>query len=285
MGVMNTDAIITVLLAAATALKDPATAVASQALKDLYAAMKYYLRRKLQPHSDAGKALDFAIEKPASTPRKAALIEEVEGAALDQDEELVGLARRVQAGLPRAIAENRLAVTVEGTRNQVNVAGGDLTVTSRLVRRNVITPDERHLAREQRTRLRAAIHDLACRMARVDGPPNLGAVHTMLQRRFAVTSYLLIPRERYSEALEYLHRELVVRRSLLARRDPARLRLELFRAIYARAGELGWSREELYRFAAERLGVPERVTSLKQFGADELRKLVDRMRRLSAAVV
>lgn len=72
---------------------------------------------------------------------------------------------------------------------------------------------------------------------------------------------------------------------MLARRDPARLRLELFRAIYARAGELGWSREELYRFAAERLGVPNRVTSLKQFGADQLRKLVDRMRRFSAAVV
>lgn len=101
---------------------------------------------------------------------------------------------------------------MEGTRNQVNVAGGDLTVTSRLVRRNVITPDDRHLAREQRTRLRAAIHDLASRMARVGAPPNLAAVHAMLQRRFDVTSYLLIPRERYGEVLDYLRRELVVRR-------------------------------------------------------------------------
>lgn len=102
---------------------------------------------------------------------------------------------------------------------------------------------------------------------------------------FAVTSYLLIPHERYGEALEYLLRELVVRRGVIARRDPARLRLELFRAIYARAGELGWSREDLYRFAAESLDVRDRVTSLKQFGADQLRKLVDRMRRPSGAVV
>lgn len=282
---MNTDTIITALLAAATALKDPATAVASEALRDLYGSMKYYLRRKLQQRSDAIRALDFAIEKPASPPRKAALIEEVEGAELDRDEELVRLATRLRDSLPQAMRENRVAVTVEGTRNQVNVAGGDLTVTSRLVRRNVITPDDRHLAREQRTRLRAAVHDLASRMARVGAPPNFAAVHAMLQRRFAVTSYLLIPRERYGEALEYLRRELVIRRGVLAHRDPARLRVELFRAIYARAGELGWSREELYRFAAERLDVPERITSLKQFGADQLRKLADRMRRFSAAVV
>lgn len=187
---MNTDSIITALLAAATALKDPATAAASAALKDLYGAMKYYLRRKLEARFDATKALDFAIEKPASIPRKAALIEEVEGAELDRDEELVRLAKRLRDALPQAMQENRVAVTVEGTRNQVNVASGDLTITSRLVRRNVITPDDRHLAREQSTRLRAAVHDLAVRMARVGAPLNFAAVHAMLQRR--VRRYLLL---------------------------------------------------------------------------------------------
>lgn len=56
---MNTDSIITALLAAATALKDPATAVASDALKDLYGAMKYYLRRKVQPWPDATQGVRF----------------------------------------------------------------------------------------------------------------------------------------------------------------------------------------------------------------------------------
>ena len=50
---MNTESIVSALLAAAAVLKEPATTVAAQALKDLYAAAKYYLRRKLAPHPDA----------------------------------------------------------------------------------------------------------------------------------------------------------------------------------------------------------------------------------------
>lgn len=282
MGVMNTETIITALLAAAAALKNPAVSVASQALKDLYAATKYYLRRKFQLLPDAAKALEFAVEKPTSAPRKAALLEEAEGAALDQDEELAELVCRLRAALPVMTDASRVAVSVEGTRNQVNVAGRDLTVTSRMVRRNVITPDDRHLAREQRSRLRTLIHDLAARLGGTGSEPNLPVVHAMLQRRFDVPSYLLIPRERYPEALAYLQHELVIRRSILRRRDPGKFRQELFRSIYARAGELGWSREKFYRFAAEGLAVPSTVTSLKQLTPDQLRSLADRLRRMPA---
>lgn len=285
MGVMNTETIIATLLAAAAALKEPAVSVASQALKDLYAATKYYFRRKFQSLPDATKALEFALEKPASMPRKAALLEEAEGAALDQDEELAELVRRLRAMLAVMPNASRVAVNVEGTRNQVNVAGRDLTVTSRVVRRNVITPDDRHLAREQRSRLRSLIHDLAARLGGTANEPNLPAVHAMLQRRFDVPSYLLIPRERYPEALAYLQHELVIRRSILRRRDPGKFRLELFRSIYARAGELGWSREKLYRFAAERLELRSSITSLKQLTPDQLRSLVDRLRRVMVTAV
>lgn len=282
---MNTETIIATLLAAAAALKEPAVSVASQALKDLYAATKYYLRRKFHSLPDAAKALEFAVEKPTSVPRKAALLEETEGAALDQDEELVGLIQRLRAMLPAMPDARRVAVTVEGTRNQVNVAGGDLTVTSRVVRRNVITPDDRHLAREQRSRLRTLIHDLAARLVGTASQPNLPAVHAMLQRRFDVPSYLLIPRERYPEALAYIQHELVIRRSILRRRDPGKFRQELFRSIYARTGELGWSREKLYRFATERLALRSSITSLKQLTPDQLRSLADRLRHVTETVV
>jgi hypothetical protein len=106
----------------------------------------------------------------------------------------------------------------------------------------------------------------------------------MLQRRFDVSYYLLIPRERYPEALAYLQRELVIRRSILRRREPGKFREELFRSIYARAGELGWSREKLYRFAAERLMLPS-FTSLKQLTPDQLRSLADRLRRVTETAV
>ena len=280
---MNTESIVTVLLAAAAALKDPATAVAAQALKDLYAAAKYYLRKKFVDRPDAARALEFATEKPESVARKASLIEEAQPLALECDPELVALMRRLRDALPPGADAKRVSVTVEGRGNQVNVGSGDFIVTSRLVCRNVITPDDRHLAREQRTQLLAMIHEVAARLAGTDGQPNLGAVHHLLQRRFEVTSYLLIPRERYGEALDFLRRQRAMHRGALRRRDPAAYRRDLFRAVFSRATELGWDREKLYAFARERLGLATPITSLKQLAGAQLVALAAKLRRVSNA--
>lgn len=281
MGVMNTESIVSVILAAAVALKEPATVVTSQAMKDLYEAAKYYLRRKFAALPAAAEALEFATAKPQSPARKAALVEEAEPADLPRDGELTSLVSRLEELLPRSVPPS-VTASVTGTRNQVNVAGGDLTVTSRLVQRNVITPDERHLAREQRTRLRTLIHDLAARLGNKGGEPNPAAAHAMLQRCFDVSSYLLIPRERYPEALAYLRQQLVIRRSALFRRHPGQFRQEMCRSIYARATELGWSRETLFRFASKRADVGRPLTSLRQLDASQLRSLADRIHRVPA---
>lgn len=277
---MNTDSIITVLLAAASVLKEPASAIASQALADLYAAAKYYLRRKFSDHPDAARALDFATEKPASTARKATLIEEAQPLALERDHELVALMSRLEAAFPTQAFAERVSVAVEGKSNQVNVAGGDLVVTSRVVRRNAITPDERHLAREQRAQLLDVIHELAARLGGRGGPPNPAAVHRMLQHRFDVVSYLLIPRERYAETLNYLRQQRAIHRGALRRRDPAAFRHDLFRSIFARATELGWPREKVYAFAKKRLGLAAPIASLKPIGPRQLETLAAKLRRI-----
>jgi len=277
---MNTESIVSVIMAAASVLKDPATAIASQALKDLYAAAKYYLRKKFADRPDAAKALEFATEKPRSAARKATLVEEAEPAELHRDAELVALIERLRAELPLPPEAERVSVTVEGRSNQVNVAGRDLFVSRQLVRRNVITPDDRHLAREQRARLLEVIHELAARLGGDDGAPNLSAVHAMLQRRFDVSSYLLIPRERYPEALSFLRQQRAIHRGTLRRRNPAAFRQDLFRAIFSRGTELGWSRDQVYDFARERLELKQPVTSLKQLGAVQLQRLAEKLRRL-----
>jgi hypothetical protein len=72
---MQTEAIITTLLAAATFLKRPLQDVAGQPLKDAYEAAKHYLRRKFGQDSEAAKALELATGKPESLIRKALLAE------------------------------------------------------------------------------------------------------------------------------------------------------------------------------------------------------------------
>lgn len=277
---MNTEIIITTFLAAATVLKEPAAGIAAQALNDLYAAAKYYLRRKLSGHPDAARALDFAVEKPTSAARKATLLEEAGPLEIDRDGELVALIARLRAALPLETDAKHVSATVEGRGNQVNVAGRDLLVVSRLVRRNAITPDDSHLAREQRTRLLGVIHELAGRLGPV-GRPNLAAVHRLLQQRFAVASYLLIPRERYGEALDFLRQHRAAQRDVLRRRDPAAFRHELFRSIFARATELAWSREEVYAFAQKRLRLTQPITSLRPLGGKQLQSLAAKLRRIA----
>jgi hypothetical protein len=285
MGVMNTESILSVILAAATVLKEPAATVAAQAVKDLYEAAKYYLRRKFVSHPEAIEALEFATAKPHSSARKAALIEEAEPAELHRDPELTALVARLETALCPAGVPPRVSAHVTGRGNQVNVAGRDLVVTSRLVRRNVITPDDRHLAREQRARLLTLIHEVAERMAGENGQPNLGAVHHLLQRRFAVSSYLLIPRERYAEALSFLQQQRAMRRGVLRRRNPDAFRRDLFRAVFSRATEIGWPRQKVYAFAQSQLDLKRPVTSLKQLGPVQLQALAEKMRRTEPAAV
>lgn len=278
---MSTETLLTTFLTAAAWLKEPARALTAQALRDLYDTTRYYLRRKFAPHPDAAKALELATEKPTSAARKSLLIEEADPADLPADEELQGLVRRLAALLPAPdFATQR--VHVEGSGNEVKVAGRDLIVTERHVRRVAITPDERHLMHEQRRRLLEVIHELAERLAPPSGRPNLAAVHAMLQRRFDVPSYLLIPRERYAEALAFLEQQRAIRRSALRRRDPVAFRRDLFRAIFSRATELGWSRDRVHEFARERLQLKQPLTSLKQLGPQQLRTLVERMRRATS---
>lgn len=210
---MQTDTIITTLLSAAALLKEPLQNLATHSLKELYEAAVYYLRKKFGPESEATLVLDLATEKPDSTTRRAALIEEAVTADIGSDPEIIGLTKRMMALLPITEAFAAGPVQVAGNGNQVQVAGRDIVQTTRHVQRNVVTPDERHLDAAQRKTVRRLVADLAALLAREKAAPRFGAVHAMLQRRFQVASYLLIARERCDDAVAFLRQQCAIHRS------------------------------------------------------------------------
>ncbi len=276
---MNPEAIITTLLAAAAFLKKPVQDIAVQSIKDVYEAARYYLRKKFGEHTDAAKVLDLATEKPESQLRKAVLVEETTTAGLHHDTELVRLAAELARLLPSRKDTAAQCVQVEGVRNRVTVAGRDVINAERVVQRNNITPDERHITSEQRERVRAVIGEIATRMAGEDGRPNYAAGHRMVQHRFGVASYLVLPRERFDEAMRYLKRQRAIQRSRLRRQNPNVFAADLHRAVFSRAGELGWNREMVYAFAEKKLGLKRAVRSLRELGPQQLTALVAAMRR------
>jgi hypothetical protein len=282
MVIMQTETVVSTLLAAAAWLKEPAHAIASQGLRDLYAAAKYYLKRKFVGSRQASAALESALEKPASLGRKTVLIEEAEPFDLPADPEIEKLTEQIAALLPMTSTAVSQNWRVEGTGNHVKFAGRDMIVTERHVQRNAITPDDRHLAREQRSKLLPALHELADRLGGPDGRPNLAAAHRMLQQHFDVPSYLLIPRERYGEALAFLRQQRAIRRGVLRRRNPRAFAQDRCRAVFSRATELGWSRQQVYDFAREWLNLKRSVRSLKELGPTQLETLVAQMRQSGA---
>ena len=192
---------------------------------------------------------------------------------MDRDSELARLIETLAALLPPPADTVSQNVRVTGQRNIVQVAGRDLIRTERVIRRNTITPDERHLTVEQRERIREVAGELADRLAGDEGEANFAAVHRMLQCRFKIASYLLIPRGRYEEALGFLRQHRAINRSHLRSRNPVAYQNDFYRAIFAGARELGWHGEQVYRFATEKLGLKTAVASLKALGPVQLKAL------------
>ncbi len=279
MGKMNTEAIIATLLSAAAFLKKPVQDATAQTVKEIFDTARYYMRKKFGEGSDGAKVLDLATEKPESVMRKGMLVEETAAVGLNSDSELMRLVEDLARLMPAA-EEGRQAVTVNGDGNRVQVAGRDFVVhAAKHVHRSVITPDERHVTTEQRDRLREVIGEVATRLAGDNAGPNYAAVHRMLQRRFNVASYSLIPRERGDEALSFLKQQRATYRSRLRRRNPAAYEADFFRAVFSLAGELGWDRASVYGYAREKLALKNPVMSLKELGPSQLKLLAGFMRR------
>jgi hypothetical protein len=134
---MNTESILSTLLAAAAFLKHAVQDVAGQAIKDAYDVVKAHLKKRFGEPSSAAHALDLATDKPESLLRKALLAEESAPFQIERDAELALLVECLAALLPPALT-TPLSVRVEGPGNRVQVAGRDLIQTTKFVRRNTI---------------------------------------------------------------------------------------------------------------------------------------------------
>lgn len=279
---MQTETILATLLTAAAFLKKPVQDMVTDSIRTAYDATKAHLRKKFGEGSEAANALEMATAKPESLIRKALLVEESASSGLGADAVLHGLIERLSSLLPASVQVTGPGVQVSGCRNVVQVAGRDLIHTAKHIQRNAITPDERHLSVEQREQIQAVIGELAARLAGDDGAPNFAGAHRMLQRRFNVASYLLLPRERFADALAFLKQQRAIHRSRLQRRNPAAYRNDFFRAIFAGARELGWEGARVYQFAAEALGLNRSVGSLKELGPAQLKFLATAIQRRAA---
>lgn len=88
-----------------------------------------------------------------------------------------------------------------------------------------------------------------------------------------MTSYKEIPLQDSDAAIQWLYAKIAMARPKVRRKDPEKWRQSFYKPIYARAGELGLHKEELYAFAADRLSLKIPIGSLKDLTQQNLEKL------------
>ena len=90
-------------------------------------------------------------------------------------------------------------------------------------------------------------------------------------------AYLLIPSEKFGEAVSFLQRQRAIHRCRLRRRNPAAYQLDFFRLIHTRRLALDWLKPQVYAFATEKLGLKNPLTSLLALGPVQLKSLAELM--------
>lgn len=157
-------------------------------------------------------------------------------------------------------------------------------------RKEKFTPDERHVTEAQRAELNKLCEQIVDRLiARSAALPDeelkamkgrhFGIVWSQFNKHFGLEYGLQsLPREKFEEAKSWMMQYRASKDKNFKRANPQKYRDTLTKAIYTLSGELEWSKEELYRFAVEKLGLPEPIATLSSLGNSQLELVRDRIR-------
>lgn len=153
------------------------------------------------------------------------------------------------------------------------------------------SPDESHVTVEQREELRGVHDEIVKRLiAKKSGQPDdivkaeygkwAGIVWSQFNEKFETKAHGLqsLDRSRFAEAKTWLQQYRASNDKNFKRVNPHAYRATLTKTIYSLLKPLGWTKEQLYDFAAEKLERPQEISSLNDLGNSQLELVRDRVR-------
>jgi hypothetical protein len=152
------------------------------------------------------------------------------------------------------------------------------------------TPDERHVSEQQRVELNDLCKQIVDRLiARSAALPDeelkeiwgrhFGIVWSQFAKEFNLEHGLQsLPREDFADAKSWMLQYRASKDKNFRRNNPQQYRDTLTKTIYTLVGKMGWSKEQLYAFASEKLACPKPVSTLNSLGNKQLELVRDRIR-------
>ena len=170
----------------------------------------------------------------------------------------------------------QLIQAVSGNGNMV--AGRDLKIhTERVVPKTVVQTDPggRHISNTTARKIQDLVKDYIDihTTAGKDTQRAAQRIWSSLKNEFNVTSYKEIPAQDSDRAIQWLQAQVAMATPKIRRMAPDKWKESLYKPIYARAGELGISKDDLYLLAQERLALQKPIRSLKELTQRDLQRL------------
>ena len=178
---------------------------------------------------------------------------------------------------PLASTQNsvRMFQTVNGKGNMV--AGRALKiVTEKVIKKTLIQTDPggTHISNTTARKIKELVEEYIDIYKEADQDCSRAAkwIRSRLKRVFNVTTYKEISYDDSDNAIQWLHKQLAMVRPKIRRKNPERWKQSFYKPIYARAGELGMSKSDLYELAQTKLALKIPIVSLKDLTQKNLEK-------------
>lgn len=155
-----------------------------------------------------------------------------------------------------------------------------LNINPQNINRNIVQPTSIHISQEEAAVINKLVHNLveidekAGKIKTAEDRKNaFGKYWGKLQKKFKVTSYLLIPSDKYLEVETWLRQQVAMSRPSLRRTNKDEWRKEYYKSIYARAKQLGIEKEEILNIAFTKFDLDKPIDSLTKLNDKNLKKL------------
>lgn len=168
---------------------------------------------------------------------------------------------------------------IQAVSGKVNiVTRRDLnTCTERVVRKAVVQTDPggQHITNTVARKIQDLVKNYIDihRTADKDTQRAAQRIWSSLKNEFSVTSHKEIPVQDSDRTIQWLQAQVAMARPKIRRKAPDKWKESLYMPIYARAVELGISKDDLYLLALERLALRKPIRSLKVLTQRDLQRL------------
>lgn len=173
---------------------------------------------------------------------------------------------------------------ITGNNNlQVGVNNGDIIRTEKIVRKiNIIQDKSDCITPAQALEISQKIKEIGSVLALDKEKSEKGKVFTSEQiafkKQFKIHKYDVLPKDKFDEAIKWLQKRYVYKaQPKLRKEDIDSWRKDKYATIYARANQLGISKEELYIFVNDILKHKKYYNSLSDLSPSSLNKVYNKI--------